>query len=293
MEEIGRRILLVSPVRDEAETLQRTIDSVVAQTVQPVQWIIVDDGSTDGTAAIADRAADEHAWIRVHRRENRGHRSVGGGVIETFDAGLAVADAEHDFVGKLDGDLEFSPCYLARALEIFAADDQLAAVSGKVYYRVGDDFAPEFSMVDESVAGCFKLYRRGAFEAIGGFVRAVMWDGIDFHRARQAGYRTLSVEDEDLRIIHFRPMGSSDRNIYRGRMRWGRGQYFMGSTFAYVLASGVFRMREKPYVLGGVFIVAGFLIAALRGDERYESPGFREGLRRWQWQRLRSLVGLA
>ena len=291
--EPGRRVVLISPVRDEAETLQRTIDSVVAQTVQPVRWLIVDDGSTDETAEIADRAAAEHDWIAVLRREDRGHRAIGGGVIETFDAGLAQIDVPHDFIGKLDGDLEFGPHYLERALECFAQDPRLAATSGKVFRWNGDRLEPEFSMVDESVAGCFKLYRRSAFDAIGGFVRAVMWDGIDFHRALQAGFRTRSLEDEALRIVHFRPMGSSDRGILRGRMRWGRGQYFMGSTPAYVLASGVFRMRERPYVLGGLCIILGFGVAALRRDSRYDDPVFRTRLRAWQWQRLRSLLGLA
>ena len=89
-----------------------------------------------------------------------------------------------------------------------------------------------------------------------------------------AGYETASIDDPDLRIIHLRQMGSSDRSVYRGRLRWGRGQWFMGSSFPYVLASGLFRMREKPYVVGGLLIVLGFILAALRGDRRYDDPAF-------------------
>jgi hypothetical protein len=145
-------------------------------------------------------------------------------------------------------------------------------------------------MIDEMVAGQFKLYRREAFERIGGFVREVMWDGIDFHQARRHGYRTASLDDPDLRIIHLRQMGSSDRSILRGRLRWGRGQWFMGSSLPHVIASGVFRMREKPYVIGGILIIAGYLLAALRGGARYDDPGFRADLRAWQRQRLRDLL---
>ena len=126
--------------------------------------------------------------------------------------------------------------------------------------------------------------------SIGGFVREVMWDGIDFHRARMEGYRTRSFRDEELRIIHLRLMGSTDRSVYRGRMRWGAGQWFMGSAFAYVVVSGLFRMRERPFVIGGLLIIAGYCLAAIRRVERYDVPGFRTELHRWQWARLGQLA---
>ena len=121
-------------------------------------------------------------------------------------------------------------------------------------------------------------------------MREVMWDGIDFHRARMNGYRTAGFRDPELRIIHLRLMGSSDVNVYRGRMRWGRGQWFMGTAFPYIVASGVFRMREKPFVTGGLLIIVGYLIAALRRERRYEDLEFRKQLRRWQYARLRMLL---
>jgi hypothetical protein len=145
-------------------------------------------------------------------------------------------------------------------------------------------------MIDEMVAGQFKLYRHEAFERIGGFVREVMWDGIDFHRARMAGYRTASLHDPELRIIHLRLMGSSDRSIYRGRLRWGRGQWFMGSSLPYVIASGVLRMRERPYLIGGLFIIGGYLGAALSRSPRFDDREFRRNLRRWQYRRLVAVI---
>jgi biofilm PGA synthesis N-glycosyltransferase PgaC len=103
------------------------------------------------------------------------------------------------------------------------------------------------------------------------------------------GYRTWSIPDPELRISHLRLMGSSDRNIYRGRLRWGKGQHYMGSAFLYVLASGLFRMHEKPYAIGGILIVVGYLMAALRREPRYGDPEFRRELRSWQYRRLRRL----
>ena len=283
------RIVVISPCRDEEATLERTIASVRAQTLPPDRWVVVDDGSRDRTPDILERAAAEIPYLHVVRSPDRGFRKLGGGVIDAFYEGLASVDTPYDFVAKMDVDLEFSPRYFERILEHFDRDPRLAGASGKVYRREGSRLIEEF-MIDEMVAGQFKLYRREAFERIGGFVRAVMWDGIDFHRARMEGYRTASLEDPELRIVHLRLMGSSDSSVYRGRLRWGRGQWYMGSTFAYVLASGVFRMREKPRGIGGLLLIAGYVMAALRREDRYDDPAFRRELRRWQYRRLAGLL---
>jgi cellulose synthase/poly-beta-1,6-N-acetylglucosamine synthase-like glycosyltransferase len=283
------RVLVVSPCRNEEATLQRTIDCMAAQTLKPVLWVVVDDGSSDSTPAILERAQRELPWLRTVRRADRGHRKLGGGVIDAFYEGLEAVDVPYDFVAKMDVDLEFGPDYLERILGHFDRDPALAAASGKVFRRQGSELVEEF-MIDDMVAGQFKLYRRDAFEKIGGFVREVMWDGIDFHRARMAGYRTASLHDPELRILHLRLMGSSDRTVYTGRLRWGRGQWFMGSALPYVVASGVLRMRERPYVIGGLLIIIGYLRAALERAPRLDDREFRRDLHRWQYRRLLGLL---
>jgi len=284
-----QRVLLISPCRDEARTLARTIACVEHQSLAPVRWVIVDDGSSDETLGILEEAAARIPWLQVVRRSDRGFRKVGGGVVDAFYAGLEATDVEYDYLAKLDVDLEFGTDYLEGALEYFERDPKLAAISGKVFRREGNRLIEEF-MVDEMVAGQFKLYRRQAFEEIGGFVREVMWDGIDFHHCRMLGWRTASIEDPQLRIVHLRLMGSSDQSVFRGRVRWGEGQWFMGSTPAYVFASGVFRMRERPFVIGGLLIIWGYVLAALRRRRRYSEPGFRRALRHWQWRRLARVI---
>ncbi len=280
-------ILIISPCRDEERTLSRTIACLCAQTVKQRLWIVVDDGSTDRTPEILAEAQQQIPWLKVVRREDRGKRALGGGVIDAFYDGLAAVPKEldYDFVAKMDVDLEVPARYIERLLELFDAEPSLAAASGKVFRREGEGLVEEF-MIDEMVAGQFKFYRREAFAKIGGFVREVMWDGIDFHRARMAGYTTRSVHDPDLQILHLRLMGSSDHGVYKGRIRWGGGQWFMGSSLSYVLASGLYRMREKPYGIGGLLIVVGYLLAAAQGKPRYDDPDFRENLRQWQAQRI-------
>ncbi|MHC4263539.1 MAG: glycosyltransferase [Planctomycetota bacterium] len=285
----GQRVVLVTPARDEVGHLPRLAKSVVAQSLRPERWIIVDDGSTDGTLEFARELAREHDWIEVVSRGDRGARKLGGGVIEAFDGGYSRVDFDHDYVAKLDADMSFESTYLERILQDFEADPRLGSASGKVFRPDPSGLVEEF-MIDAMVAGQFKLYRRTCFEEIGGFVREVMWDGIDFHRARQHGWRTASLHDPELRLLHHRLMGSSDRSVYRGRMRWGRGQWFMGTHPLYLVASASLRAFEKPYLVGGALIVAGYVKAAIARAPRYTDLDFRLELRQWQLGRLGRLL---
>jgi biofilm PGA synthesis N-glycosyltransferase PgaC len=277
---------LIMPVRDEANYLEQTLDAITTQTMPPTKLIIVDDGSTDATSAIAKRAAAKYAWIDVIHRADRGTRSVGPGVIEAFYEGYrSLGDFDYEFLCKVDGDVTFGERYFEILLERFRLTPKLGAASGKVYLQVGNRLVPE-RMIDEQVAGQVKFYRRTCFEAIGGFVHAVMWDVIDGHRARMLGWEAWSFSDPELRIIHHRLMGSSHKSVIHGRLRWGRGNYFMGSHPLYVIASGVYRMAERPFVAGGICIILGYVFAFLQQYPRHDDRAFREYLRTWQLQRL-------
>ncbi|MBI3728478.1 MAG: glycosyltransferase family 2 protein [Burkholderiales bacterium] len=283
-------LVIIAPVRDEADLIRLTLDSMVAQTVKPVEWIIVDDGSQDGTADIVRDYAAKHPFIRLVQRPDRGFRKVGGGVVAAFKFGITqIEHQEYEYIAKLDGDMSFGPRYLECMFEQFALEPKLAAVSGKVYRDEKGQKIEEI-IIDEHVAGQFKLYRRTAFEEIGGFVEEVLWDGIDVHTARMKGWTTKSFLHPDAILMHHRLMGSSDKNVYRGRLRWGRGIWFMGYHPLYALASGIFRMREKPFVIGGLLIIAGYLGAAIKRAPRYENPEFREHLHHWQLGKIKKLL---
>lgn len=281
-------LVIISPVRDEAVLIAKTLDSIVAQTVQPLEWVIVDDGSTDGTAAIVQRYADKYPFIHLVTIKDRGFRKLGGGVVAAFKFGLThIKTPHHDYIAKLDGDMSFGPHYLEIMFKAFDADPKLAAVSGKVFRPENGQLIEEWT-IDEHVAGQFKLYRWSAFCDIGGFVEEILWDGIDIHTARMKGWHTLSFDNPDARLMHHRLMGSSDKNVYRGRLRLGRGIYFMGYHPLYALASSIFRMREKPFIIGGVLIMAGFIKAFFQQIPRYDNPEFRVYLQNWQLSQLKA-----
>jgi biofilm PGA synthesis N-glycosyltransferase PgaC len=283
----SRAYLLVSPCRNEAEFMRRTLDSVVGQTLRPALWVIVDDGSTDATPAILAEYAARHDWIQVVAKPDRGHRAVGPGVIEAFYAGLETVTLEdYPYLCKLDLDLDLPEGYFEELIARMEANPRIGTCSGKPYMRRGGTLVSE-RRGDEMSAGMTKFYRRICFEEIGGFVREVMWDAIDCHQARRMGWIAVSWDDPELRFEHLRPMGSSQQSIWEGRRRHGRGQWFMGSDPLYYLATCVFRMAEPPYLLGGLAMLQGYVGAWMRGERQLDDADLVRFIRAYQRRALR------
>jgi glycosyltransferase involved in cell wall biosynthesis len=273
---------LISPCRNEAAYMRQTLDSIVQQSRRPARWIIVDDGSSDATAAILSEYSGRHEWISIVTRADRGHRAVGPGVVDAFYAGFEQLDtARYEFVGKVDLDLRLPERYFEILMQRMHADPRIATCSGKSYLEENGRLVNERHGDDTSL-GMTKFYRMDRFQAIGGFVREVMWDGIDCHLCRMHGWLACSWDEPELRFVHLRPMGSSQRSIYAGRMRHGYGQYFMGTGFWYLAASALARVNQQPYVLGSLATLWGWLWSALRRKPRYQNPQFRRFLRRYQ-----------
>jgi glycosyltransferase involved in cell wall biosynthesis len=286
---MNKTYVLISPCRNEADYMRETLDSVIAQTLQPTKWIIVDDGSTDDTPRILADYAARYPWIEIVTRADRGHRAVGPGVIDAFYTGYNHIQPDHyEYLCKLDLDLRLPPRYFEILADRMAKNQHIATCSGKAYIE-GDGKTRNENHGDETSLGMTKFYRVKAFKEIGGFVREVMWDGIDCHRCRMMGWIACSWDEPELRFIHLRPMGSSQQNIYVGRMRHGFGQYFMGTGFLFMAASAVNRIRDKPLFLGSLAMIWGWLKSALSGMRRYDDPQFRKFLHTYQMRAL--LVG--
>jgi biofilm PGA synthesis N-glycosyltransferase PgaC len=279
---MSRRYALISPCRNEAVYMRQTLDSVVAQSVTPALWVIVDDGSTDATPEVLAEYAARYNWIRIVTRSDRGHRAVGPGVIDAFYSGYATIDPrEFDYVCKLDLDLRLPPRYFELLMQRMEANPRIATFSGKAYVERDGALVAE-NHGDDTSLGMTKFYRTACFQQIGGFVRQVMWDGIDCHRCRMYGWIAGSDDDPDLRFVHLRPMGSSQQGILTGRMRHGYGQYFMGTGIVYMVASALSRLHEPPVVIGSMATVWGWLRSALQRMPRYDDLEFRTFVRRYQ-----------
>ena len=283
------KYVLITPCRDEAEYARRCIESVLAQSVLPALWVIVDDGSTDDTPAILAEYAATRPWMQIVRRDDRGKRAVGPGVVDAFYAGMATIRLEDfDFLCKFDLDLDLPKGYFEILMRRMAENPRLGTCSGKPYFEENGQLVSE-KCGDEMSVGMTKFYRVSCFQEIGGFVREVMWDGIDCHRCRMLGWVACSWDAPDLRFIHLRPMGSSQKSIFTGRMRHGFGQYFMGTDLLYMTVSAVFRLTHPPLVVGGLAMWWGYVKSALGGKPRYPDLAFRKFLNTYQRRCL--LVG--
>ncbi|HUY12650.1 MAG TPA: glycosyltransferase family A protein [Terriglobia bacterium] len=274
---------VITPVRDEEAYLRFTLECVIAQTIRPSEWVIVNDGSTDGTGAIIDEYARQHSWIHGVHRANRGHRKSGGGVIEAFNDGYATLScSDWDFIVKLDGDLSFEPDYFEKCFEYFEREPGLG-VGGGVIYHVLDgnaelELGPAFH-----VRGATKIYRRACWEGIGGFWPAPGWDTLDEVKANMLGWTTKSFPD--LQLWHHRFTGSADGR-WGGIVKNGKSDYISGYHPLFMLAKCISRLVHKPYVVGSLGLAYGFVTGYLKRIPQVNDPELIRYLRGEQLGRL-------
>jgi hypothetical protein len=210
-------------------------------------------------------------------------------VIEAFYAGLDIVRMEDfDYLCKLDMDLDLPARYFELLMKRMEDDPRVGTTSGKPWFVHPQTNALEPEICgDEMSVGMTKFYRVACFKEIGGFVREVMWDGIDCHRCRMLGWIAESVDTEALRFIHLRPQGASHKGIWTGRLRKGFGQYFMGTSPLYHLAVAVYHLPAYPALIGSTAMLWGYFRSWLKGLPRYDDLEFRRFLRAYQRTCLR------
>jgi biofilm PGA synthesis N-glycosyltransferase PgaC len=264
-----KKYVVITPARDEAEHLERTIRSVVAQTVQPAQWIIVNDGSGDETGEIIDRFARQHSWITARHRRNRGYREPGGGVVKTFYDGYEQIHVQDwELLVKLDADLSFDPNYFERCILEFERDPKLGIGGGAIYHEVNGQLELEKNPAFH-VRGATKMYRRACWETLGGLVQAPGWDTIDELKANMLGWSTRSFLD--LRVSHSRFTGAAE-GAWRDCIKNGRANYVTGYHPLFMSLKCLRRLVKRPYLFGSIGLMWGFVSSYWNGSPRIEDP---------------------
>jgi len=277
--------VLITPARNEEGFIEQTIRSVIAQTVLPRKWIIVSDGSTDHTDEIVKRYMAEHAWIELVRMPEHRDRHFGAKV-QCFNAGAERVQGEcFDIIGNLDADITFGPDYFEYLLSKFAGDLQLG-VAGTPFVEGTTAYDYRFTAV-EHVSGACQLFRRKCFEEIGGYAQ-VKGGGIDWiavTTARMKGWKTRTFVE---RVCHHhRPMGTASAGKLRANFKLGRQDYYLGGHPLWQLFRAGYQMARRPYVVGGVSLLAGYLWSWIKGVERPVSPELMRFHRLEQMQRLK------
>jgi glycosyltransferase involved in cell wall biosynthesis len=283
------RCILVTPARNEERFIEKTIQSVVAQTNRPVRWVIVNDGSTDATGVIASRYAARHPWITVVDMPRRRDRSFAAKV-HSFNAGYeTVKGIEHDVIGNLDADITFEPRYLEFLFGKFADDPQLG-VAGTIFREDSGYSSDVDSFEGENhVAGGCQLFRRRCFEAIGGYVpnKAGGIDWIAVTTARMMGWKTRSFREKA--FFHHRSLGTAERSVLASNFSYGQKDYYLGNHPLWEAFRVGYRMAKRPYVIDGFVLGMGYLWAALRRINRPVSAELMRFHRREQMRKLRTI----
>ena len=277
------KYVVITPVRDEAKYIATTIEAVVNQTVRPAEWIIVDDGSTDGTLAIIQRYAAVHAWIRPISRANRGFRYSGAGVVRAFYDGYdALQTHDWDFIVKLDGDLSLPPDYFEKAFKHFHAEPSLGIGGGGLHHLINGTLRLE-KCPRSHVRGATKIYRRDCWRAIGGLQRAPGWDTVDEVKANMFGWITETFDD--VQAVHHRFTGTAESR-WKNLVKDGKADYFAGYHPLFMAAKCIRRLTDKPYIVASIAMAVGFISGYLKRTPRVDDPALIQFLRRQQLHRL-------
>lgn len=286
---------LITPARNEEAFIEGTIRAVIAQIVLPVKWIIVSDGSTDRTDEIVSRYAGQHPWLQLLRMPDHRDRQFAAKA-NCFNAGYALLKGTtYDIVGNLDADITFDPEYFSFLLSKFHDLPRLG-VAGTPFVEDATQpgrhtYAHRFAQL-EHVSGACQMFRRECFEQVGGYIpiKGGAIDWIAVTTARMKGWQTRTFIEKT--CLHHRSIGTGTDSELMARFRYGQKAYYVGGHPVWELLRGVFQMRKKPLLLGGLYFQAGFLWGALSRMKRPISSELMTFHRREQMARLQSSLSV-
>lgn len=277
--------ILITPARNEGQFIELTLKSVIAQSARPIRWVIVNDGSTDDTEAIIRKYAANHPWIELVCMPERSQRSFAGKVL-AFNAGYArVADLQFEVIASLDGDISFDPDYFSFLLSKLAADPMLG-LAGTPFQETSQESYDYRYVSIEHVSGACQVFRRECFAAIGGY-QPLKGGGIDHLAvisARMKGWKTRTFTGKV--CLHHREIGTAQRGALSARFRYGIKDYAFGNHPLWEVFRAGYQMTRKPYVIGGLGLLTGYIWAM---SKRFQRPLSVEAVRfqrREQMQRL-------
>jgi glycosyltransferase involved in cell wall biosynthesis len=280
------RYVVITPARNELQFIGLTLDSMVKQTVPPLRWVIVSDGSTDGTDELVLKYAAEHPWIQLVRMPERRERNFAG-KIYAFNAGYAqVKELQFEVMASLDGDISFDPEYFSFLLEKLAADPMLGLIGTP--FKDGPNDIYDYRFVNiEHVSGACQVFRRKCYEQIGGYV-PVKGGGVDFvavTTARMRGWKTRTFTDKT--CLHHRVMGTAQHGTLKAKFRVGVKDYALGNHPLWEAFRILYQMTKKPLLIGGLLMGLGYFRSLVNGAQRPVSGELVAFCRREQIARLK------
>lgn len=281
--------VLITPARNEEQFIEKTIRSVISQTVLPSKWVIVNDGSTDTTSQIVGRYLSSYPWMELVELPTHRDRSFAAKV-HAFNAGYErVNGQDYEVLGNLDADVSFDADYFEFLLRKFQ-DDVTLGVAGSIFREEGYSSATDSFEGQNHVAGGCQLFRRDCFDQIGGYVanNAGGIDWIAVTTARMMGWKTRSFRDKS--FFHYRSLGTAERGLLASTFSYGEKDYYLGGHPIWETFRVAYRATKKPYVIGGIALLSGYLFAFVRRMERPVSKELMRFHRREQMRKLKNIL---
>jgi glycosyltransferase involved in cell wall biosynthesis len=277
--------VLITPARNEAAYIELTLKSVVAQTLRPLKWVIVSDGSTDGTDELVRKYAEANPWIELVQMPERKERHFAGKALAVNTGYARMTGLQYEVIGNLDADVSFDPDYFSFLMDRFAKNPRLG-VGGTAFREGNLSYNYEFVGI-EHVSGMCQMFRRECYEAIGGYP-AIRSGGIDLIAvlsARAKGWETRTFVEKT--FDHHRTQGGALHSGLRERLHMGRKDYLLGNHPMWELFRGVYQMKYKPYFVGGFLVLASYWWNLVRGVKRTIPDELMEIRRNDQMKRLK------
>jgi biofilm PGA synthesis N-glycosyltransferase PgaC len=285
----GPPYVLITPVRNEEAFVEKTIEAVIHQTVLPLKWVIVDDGSTDKTPEIVSCYLSRHSWMEMIRMPQRRDRSFAAKV-QAFNAGLErVEGLPYEIIGNLDADISFDEDHFEFLLTKFTVDATLG-VAGTIFREEGYSSDRDSFEGSNYVAGQCQLFRRQCWDQIGGYIphRAGGIDWMAVTTARMMGWKTESFRERW--FFHHRRLGTAERGVLRSLFSYGEKDYYLGGHPVWELFRVAFRVTKRPFIFGGLALGLGYCWALLRRTPRPVSRELMAFHRKDQLNKLRAII---
>jgi glycosyltransferase involved in cell wall biosynthesis len=280
---------VVTPARNEEAFIERTIESVIQQTVLPLKWVIVDDGSTDRTAEIIRPYLARYPWIELVEMPQRSDRNFSAKVT-AFNAGYKrVTHLPYEIVGNLDGDISFDRDHFEFLVRKFA-DDPGLGVAGTVFREENYSSEKDSFEGHNHVAGACQLFRKDCWEEIGGYAphRAGGIDWMAVTTARMKGWKTESFREKW--FFHYRRLGTSERSVLSSLFSYGEKDYYLGGHPVWELFRVTYRAPKQPFIIGGLALGLGYCWAFLRRTPRTVSRELMAFHRKEQMGKLKAIL---
>ena len=262
--------MLITCARNEERYIEKTINSVINQTVKPSLWIIVSDGSTDKTDEIVISYVEKYSWIKLHRMPVSKDRNFGSKAI-CFNTGYQLIKQYHyDIIGNLDADISFEPSYFEFLIEKFNNNPNLG-VAGTPFIEDGYSTTEHSFEGKNHVAGGCQLFNRRCLNEINGYMHirtGVDWVAVT--TARMKGWKTQSFEEKY--FFHHRSLGTATESKLKASFSYGEKDYLLGGHPVWEFFRVLYKMKQKPYVVGGILLGVGYFASVVSCKKKYVSP---------------------